>query len=333
MLLGEQLKSNESMEIEYKEFCFKRNIYSYFSKKQIKHILLTGKLDESFNSKIYDNIKMYFHTYVPKYASAFYNSNINNGVLKIGINDNGEVTGIPYIGNLDEMKCKSLLKESMKYINTNINDISINLNINKLNINHYILNDNIEYYIEKMQKQKEKYKRETNHYYNIRKEWINEVLKYSVKLSTIIENEETKIKFYKWLDSQECIMIEKIKQTKPYEIESINRKRSYINNKDHIIYWIAKYKDEHMEKLQSIKPKVPNIQKIFNGYVYLITHLTDLRLRLIMNNRQLNYYIITITYKGYTEKKITYRKENNKNYISYRYLKDNSPSSNTIEIN
>ena len=129
MLLGEQLNSNESMEIEYKEFCFKRNIYNYFSKKQIKHILLTGKLDESFNSKIYDNIRVYFNTYIPKYASAFYNSNIQNGVLKIGINDYGEVTGIPYIGNLDEMKCKSLLKESMKYINTNIDDISINIDI------------------------------------------------------------------------------------------------------------------------------------------------------------------------------------------------------------
>ena len=87
-----------------------------------------------------------------------------------------------------------------------------------------------------------------------------------------------------------------------------------------------------MDKLQNIKPKVPNLPKIFNGYVYLLTHLTDLRFRFIMNTKNINYYIITITYSGNTDKKITYRKENNRNYISYRYMKDKSPSSNTIEI-
>ena len=99
MYLGEQMKESETLENEYKEFCIKTNLFDYYTQLDLDDIIKTGKFDGSiFNNMILDNLNLYCDIYVPKYGSSFTNSKIKNGSLQIGVNDNGEVTGVPFYG-------------------------------------------------------------------------------------------------------------------------------------------------------------------------------------------------------------------------------------------
>ena len=80
----------ESLYVEFKEFCLQEETEVDYS--IVKTGIITNK--EKFNNDIYKNIRIYFYKYLPKYISAFINSNIK-GQLIIGVNDFGEVTGIP----------------------------------------------------------------------------------------------------------------------------------------------------------------------------------------------------------------------------------------------
>ena len=115
--LGEKLNEKESLQTEFKEFCLKNNVYNYYSHQDLEQIVISGKLFENFNTIIHDNIKHYFLCYIPRYASAFSNcDDIKEGVLTIGINDYGEITGIPYIGEFDESNLQIYLENTFKHV-------------------------------------------------------------------------------------------------------------------------------------------------------------------------------------------------------------------------
>ena len=103
MFLGEVLNIRESLCDEFKEFCLKKCIYDYYTREEIDTIIETGILKSDFNTVIYDTLERYFLFYLPKYASGFSNCT-HNGTLYIGVNDFGEVTGIPFIGSIDKTR-------------------------------------------------------------------------------------------------------------------------------------------------------------------------------------------------------------------------------------
>ena len=147
MYLGEQMKECETLQNEYKEFCIKTNIYNYYTQEELDDIIKTGKLTKQFNNMILDNLKLYCDIYVPKYASAFTNSRIKNGNIQIGVNDHGEVTGIPYNGELLEPDIIKLVETSkQKYLFKNI---KTKVKITKLRYHDKLISDNSEEIIKK----------------------------------------------------------------------------------------------------------------------------------------------------------------------------------------
>ena len=99
MFLGYHNNQNETIDTEYKEFCIKNNIFNFYSSDEIEKIIYTGIIDNhtTFNELIISNLQLYFDLYIPKYASSFCNTDVKNGSLHIGINDFGEITGIPFL--------------------------------------------------------------------------------------------------------------------------------------------------------------------------------------------------------------------------------------------
>lgn len=321
MYLGEQMKEGESLDNEYKEFCIKNNIYNYYTQEELDHIIKTGKVTKEFNNMILDNLKLYCDIYVPKYASAFTNSKIHNGMLQIGVNDNGEITGIPYIGELNESKIMKLVENAKdKYL---LNKVVTKVTVIKLKYHNKLIYDNSTDIVNKIEKHNSVYNMILEKYYFERKEWTDEVLKYSVRLSDIVKNEYTRKKFYIWLKKKKCAIYKSIILIKPKEIENIKNKRLLILNKSCIIHWIAMYKDESMAKLQSQKPENPNITKFYNSSVCLMTQLTNLRVKFFENNTNINFYKINICFDNINDN-IYYRKINKqKIYKSYREEKIN----------
>ena len=331
MILGQQLKTSESLNTEYKEFCIKTNVFNYFTICDIKYIIKTGLLNTDFNNIIDDNLQKYFDVYVPKYASAFYNSNIHNGTIKIGVNDYNEITGIPYIGNISHSHVQQMVKSSLQYISSDVSS-NINVNIHPLKIQKELLNDISDLLVDKMKSQRNTFNILQQDYYKKRKIWINEVYKFSVKLSDIIRKPHTQQMFFNWLKSEHCLIRDKCHSVNPDDIDKMKHKRQYIHDTNHVIYWIVKFKDEMMTKVQLKKPDAPTNQKIFNGYVYLITHLSDLRKKFVDNNTNINFYMISITFYGQFTTGVYYNKINSKIYKSYRFQNDTGPYCESFEI-
>jgi len=334
MYLGEQMKESETIKNEYKEFCIKTNIYNYYTQCELNDVIKTGKLPSSFNNMIIDNLKLYCNIYVPKYASSFTNSKIQNGNIQIGVNDNGEITGVPFHGELNEAQLSKLVARAKeKYLLKTEHEVKTTIKITKLKIHNQLINDNTDEIVRKTKKHNQIYKLIQYNYYNERQKWVEEVLKYSVKLSDIVKNKYTRLKFYNWLKKQKCQMYNKIIQTNSKTIENINNKRQLISNEKSIIHWIAMYKDETMTNLQSMKPENPNITKLFNSSVYLMTYLTHMRKKLLENNNNLNYYKIDIIFDIKLYQEIVYKKINKHLlYKSFRKFNELGPYSETLVI-
>lgn len=317
MYLGEQMKKSETLENEYKEFCIKKNVFNYYSQEELNDIIKTGKVNKSFNNMILDNIRLYCDIYVPKYASAFSNSNVNNGNIQIGVNDHGEVTGIPFYGELYQNHIVKLVEKAKKKFL--LDRVVTKVKVVKLKYHDQLIYDNSDEFIMKNTKHNKIYKHIQDNYYFERQKWVEEVLKYSVKLSNIVKNEYTRLKFYIWLRKKNCHMYNEIIQKTSKEIESITNKRQLITDEKSIIHWIALYKDETMAKLQGMKPENPNIIKFYNTSFCLMTQLTDMRVKLYKNNTNINYYKIDIYFENSKNDIIKYKKINSEHiYKSYR---------------
>jgi hypothetical protein len=152
------------------------------------------------------------------------------------------------------------------------------------------------------------------------------VLTYSVKLSDIVRNKKTKSCFHSWLQGC-CDNYKDFMKLSSEQIENIQNKRQQISNPRSIIHWIAKFKDIHMEKLKQMKPETPICLKYTNAATYLLTHLTDIRRKLLDHNPHLRYYIIRIVFHEKPHKGIVFYKKYNKShkYASYRKMKEEGP--------
>ena len=234
MFLGEQMNHSETLQNEFKVYSIKTNIYHYYEKEELNLIVETGKLDSSFNKLILDNLKLYADAYIPKYSSAFANSKIN-GKLHLGVNDNGEITGVPYLGELKESDVTKLVENAKRMYVIN-NEVSTRVKIQKLKYNKHLITDETDEIIKKTNDHNRICQKITDDYYKERKKWVKEILKYTVKLSDIIRNPSTKENFYKYLKSKNRSMYNDIRNIKWEDIEIIKNKRDFIYDKESIIH-------------------------------------------------------------------------------------------------
>lgn len=306
--LGDQHNPlEESLEVEFKEFC----LNEIKNEEDVNHCIKTGKIRNKlkFNQDVYNNIKYYFYKYIPKYISAFINANIN-GELIIGVNDYGEITGIPLIGtkqDLEEYINKQNLHSNIfnliKYEDENLFNVTYEIKELKIDIN-YIDNtcDKLlsEYY--KNLKLKEllikKYKQD-------RLIWIKKMDEFTCKLPTLLTTK--KIEFKEFLKINAPQYIDFI--IKEHEMRHISHLKI---NPSHYIYWLMKFKDLNLEKIKKQKPEMPDIPKIINDPKNIYKKLTHLRYKLINSNNNLNYFVINI--------KINKKNNINSNSIIYYNL-------------
>lgn len=285
LILGDQHRPlSESLEVEFKEFCFHDNNNS---EEYIYEIIKTGTIKNSvnFNQEIYKNILYYFYKYIPKYTSAFVNANIN-GNLIFGVNDFGEITGIPFIGTKQELQ-KYIDNISIKHLLREYDSFEITCNIEQLNIDINYIDNNIkkllkEYYFNVKQKELivQKYK-------NDRLQWCNKMYEYTCKLPLLLINKKEEFDNYLKIHAPQHLNY----IIKSHEMRHIRHLKS---DPSHYIYWLMKFKDLNLDKLKLIKPILQDIPKIKNSPVYLYKHLTNLRYHFIKNNKNLNYFIINI---------------------------------------
>ena len=296
----------ESLDTEFKQFCnqYPSILQEYFNENELEDLILNGSWTDKVSDLINENIVNYM-SYIPqKYISCFGNSKIK-GKLVIGVNDSGEITGIPYNGNLNEDYIKSLLKDT---INKNITsemsveDIisNVNIKVKKLEVIDKILTDEInEIYEIFIESKKKQFKEEERYKYEF-KVWYEDISIYTGKLYKLINDEKTRFELIEFIKSKcsdnklKAILLEKLNLSKEIKIPDGQQILIERSDKNNIIYWLTEFKDYMVQNVLKRKPKKINISLI-NIY-HLAGNFSYLRKKFVSND--ISHFLIEIEIDG-----------------------------------
>jgi hypothetical protein len=303
MILGDYIGFDESLRDEFKEFVIKIDPELFFESGEVENIIKTGILPETFNDIIFSNLYHYFQIYLPKYISAFANcENLDEGILYFGVNNSGEITGIPILGEIKE--------EDVKYMLTSVKDSLSSDILSELKIEIIKLDKNIDYLddigTQEIKAKSDKfleYFSEFKKYIIERDKWFEELSSFTNKISYIILDRKIRNDIAKYIKEHGSKRPEVQKQAEILEssqhIEVLNGMQlcDYKISDDNVYYWVMYYKDMIIEEIRKRKPIKPlYIHDIV--YVTYFQLLTKMRYKFIQNNPNCNYYIIKITIPG-----------------------------------
>lgn len=309
--IGQRLHEQESLHHEYKEFCLKSGVQNHYDTKQLKQIITTGILPENFNDIIEKNIKQYFNYYIPKYASAYSNcSDIKEGYLSIGINDYGEITGIPYIGEIDKKLIDIWFKDAIKNIRgvdscqlikrSFVKNMKVSLLCLQMDNASIMLDDVSQDILENLRIERMAYDAKYIKYLDQREIWLNNLSEYICNINAIVTSKKLEIIAFVRNNTPSQFrsnILTRLMDPTPITSDDLEKGR---NNIDHFMYWVFQFKDSTINKLMTSKPRPPNIPKIFNAPIALMSQLSDLRLKFIKNNLGIKYYLLCIKFPGNT---------------------------------
>lgn len=327
-VLGHQCPK-ETLYTEYKEFCLQVQANLFYTESEILTILETGVLAKNYNSLIYQSLDSYFANTFPKNIVAFLNAGIT-GDLYLGINDDGEVTGIPFLGSPNITTIKKHIHNNLsnyivnyqnikKYVDTEVCE----LGVNKSFLDNSVLNDLILKY-----KTKKKLKLQRKKKYEFQKQiWLANTSIYEKKIVDLINSEPCRSELKTYITEQctnERVKVALVNElSSPNNIAITNYNREDINS---ILSWGCKFKDAMLEEMMKLRPKKP--QTTIRIHPELIFNkISPLRLKFIENNPTLKYYIIRVHVKAVRIPTEVYYVEpyNKKHKYKIRRLSGNEP--------
>jgi hypothetical protein len=317
LVLGDTHKQNESLNIEFKEFCLNIDPDVLYDTLDVKKLCIDGIVEDKdeFNNIVLKTIQYYIYKYIPRYTSAFLNSNVNNAELVFGVDDFSEITGVPFIGTKEELEnCISKINitkylkkhvKTVKVVRTNETtrstnsskeihvdipiDVSVSVKVECLILDQNFLTDDSMDIFNEFYNNLEIKKQQSVKYKKNRIKWADALNEYTCKLPDLIHNKSKEFELY---------LKEHAPQMLGYTIHQ-NEMRNIAHLKidpDHYIYWLMQFKDTNIARIKSEKPLKPIPPKVIHGPDYLITNLTHMRSKFIKANSQLNYFLITIKF-------------------------------------
>jgi len=302
----------ETISKEYKEFSFKIDIEKYYSLQEVNEIVKFGHLDHSFNRLITDNLKHYSKYYIPKYISGFCNGDDTDkySTLYFGVDDYGEITGIPYIGELPKDEIILYIKKCIKdYIVTTDsckNHILKNTNIliEKLEVNEDLAYSDISTIIQKIEDEYNIYKLQHEKYIKIYEDWYKKLSKYSTKLLTIHNTQETRDELKEYILDKSPEHIHVVSQDITMMLENVEH---YKTSPDNYLYWLCKFRDQRIDELIRLKPIKPIMRMKYINYSSEFIKLERLRKVFIENNKDIHYYLIKIEIPNNLQDEVFYK--------------------------
>lgn len=296
-VLGNYVDFSEDLQNEFKEFYLKLDISSFLTFEEIKHMVTSGEICRGFNEIIFCNLKQYINVYLPKYISAFNNTEeISEGHFYIGINDFGEITGIPFVGDLDVDVVRSFLTYTKPFLSSHqsvfdsvIDSIldSIKIEIIKVETNMLLLEDECKNELDIYIYKRNEFKRVYKEYIIKHTSWVEEMLSYASKLSEYVTDPKLRndianyilnsdsyksVKDYGYMtvnlidgssitaycSTSDLDKITEILRTSEV-IETYDSVKLAEIKKDptHILYWVMIYKDHMTNVLRQRRPVKP----------------------------------------------------------------------------
>lgn len=344
----------ESIDCEYKVFNFNPLILPV--EDGIKY-LSSGIF--CFNDSVDKTLINYIKMYLPKYLCSFFNpkSKLTKAHLYFGINDDGKVIGIPYIGQIQEdfinHEIDKIFSSYIKFPSSQVKNkirqkIKIEIiPVNKSQIKHTNKKSLYSKYVDNLNKleiQNEIYKKKINNWYMM-------CDPNNLKLYDMINNLETRKYIWKYTKIKSNYMKKKFvnkyshlepycdvptywdlmsdvktnKKFKPLELGTMYEVSK--NNLD-VYRWTAVWKDSKISTLKLAKPKKP-IKKINEYYpIFLLSQVSKMIPEWIKKNKDLDLWIIKITFDIGNQWQNLEFLDNEKQWkTTYRTIIDGNPMS------
>lgn len=322
--LGNYVDFTEDLQNEFKEFYLKLDISSFLTFEEIKHMVVSGEICRGFNEIIFCNLKHYINMYLPKYICAFSNTEeISEGHFYIGINDFGEITGIPFLGELDMDVIRSFLDYTKPFLSSSKGDSAIDKIINSIKIeiikvesNILLLEDECKNELDEYIYKKNEFKRVYKDYIIKHTAWVEEMLSYASKLVEYVTDPKLRNAIvnyildsndYKSIDVRGFITATAIDNTtkdvvcnksdlhKVIEIlrsdekipiyDSIKLAELKLDPK-HVLYWVMIYKDYMTQIIRQKRPVKP-CDTVYNEEMFynnMLRFISKMRYKFLENS-------------------------------------------------
>ncbi len=347
----------EKLNMEYKLFTLNPLL---IEQDDALELLRNGKW--AYSQSIIESIKTYIRVYLPKYIASYTHplTNIKSGDLYIGVDDDGIIYGIPYLGTIPS---QIIQDEINNVINSHLrvkgnNSLSV-LDLVKKNVTFELLpiskgkfnarNEVYEKYIEKHNLMIAKHQT----YLQKKKTWENLIYSFTKKLHNMLNNPETR---------RDIIMF--IKEKSGYLKKSFNTKYSRVyhlcdfrdyydftseirsdfqyksmkhetidqmkNNPTNIFYWVTKWKDSKTSIIKDIKPsKSFRVNTNKNYPFFLLSQVHRMIPYWCTVNPELKLHLLKINIKSLGDNDIVleYKDPNGNWNESYRKIVKGEPMS------
>lgn len=316
----------ESIDCEYKEFNFNPLKLSI---EDGEKYLSSGKF--CFNESVNETLSNYIQIYLPKYICSFYNPNsmLNQSKLYFGINDNGKVIGIPYIGKIQEnfinYQIDKIFLSHIKFPSLQIKNLirqSIQIEIipvSKNNIMTKQINPNKKSLYSKYLSDLDEIKRQNRICKKNRYIWDKMRDIDNLKLCEMINDLDTRKYIWKYIKIKTNYkknkfvnkyshltpycdvysywdLMSDVKSNKEFKKIKIGSMCEVCENNLDIYKWIAVWKDSKFSMLKLAKPKKP-VKKIDSYYpIFLLSQVSKMIPEWVRKNSELNIYVIKFTF-------------------------------------
>lgn len=340
MLKLNSFYGRETSNLEFKEFCLKYNKNELLTKDLIIDMIEKNYIHhDSIQFLIRYNLKEYIKYLIPKYTTCFGNASMNGNIV-LGVNDYGEITGIPIHQSMNinhiqqnlKNTIKNTIKQNLKCKTKNLEKY-INIQFQKLKIDENILshNDEINEIYEHYCNREIENNNIIQKFYEEKALWLIELNQYCTKLVTIINTRKTRNELIDYIlkyntnkdNTQKLVNI--LKTNKIINVP-IGIDIAYIKeDKTSMIYWLTEYKDAMMKMMLDKKPQKPTNILYVNFYSKFL-RLTTLTKRLI--NAEYDFYILNISFnlKDIDNDEFIYKSYKNNKWIHrYRTIIDGNP--------
>jgi len=310
---------SETLAVEFKEFYINENKYIH----NLRHFIQSAKITQDYIRCVTDNIHQYIHKYFLKYVSAYNNAHVK-GILYIGIDNDGNIRGIPHI-NLTEPLIREYIEECKKNvinlsseISNYINNVKIDVielegtptptidlktHLKKLNISSISEISKLASYVRKRQRlyyQLSKYHTKIYNVFN-NKKLRNECMRY---IKTFCRTTKLRLKMYHTLLHY------------PKNQITSDNIRIYKTHRNHIMFWVTEFRDymsHYYEKQLREQTKTYNYKLINHDPYFDI--FRDIKMSaplLLQKNKDLKMFVIKLTFPEPIEEMIKYGSSNGK---------------------
>nr|QFG74084.1 MAG: hypothetical protein [Megaviridae environmental sample] len=298
-------RHDETLYEEYKQIPLN---FDNHDEDTIDHHVVEFQRGRISQDLINESISTNLERFIPKVVAGFCNSGID-GKLFLGIDDNGNITGIPSNSMIDphdiQQQVYSVFERNTSTQNK-LEDIHIQVECHLLHIDEDYLDpdkaDEISsiYFQEKLEfVQRQHEYRET---YN---EWYNNMYFYKQKITRVINitrfrNElitfiHREIETYTNADEIQPI-IDQLESPAYIVINITNERLSDNCDPRDILYWIWRFREFKTKELCRTKPKKPRGKFTIPKMCYLLSMHETFQRKFLENG--LNYYLVEITILG-----------------------------------